>query len=875
MISPDIGGGFGNKVPDLPRLRVRDRRLDRHRQAGEVDGGPLREPDVDRLRPRLPHARRDRGDEGRQDPRRPRGRASPTTARSTPPRSRRSTRPGSSTSSPAPTTSRPRTARSRASTRTRRPAASRTPARSASPRPSTSSSAWSTCSPHELGDRPGGAAAEEPHPPRAVPVREQDRLGRTTPATTRRALRKAMDIAGYDELRREQAEKRERGELMGIGVVVLHRDGRRRAAQAHGHRRPGHGRRRRAARPPDRQGDARHQRADAGPGPRDDVRPDRRRGARHPARGHRGRPRRHRPHAVRPRHLRLALDAGVAARRPRSSRARCATRRGSSPRRCSRSPPDDLEWEKGRWFVKGDPEKGATIQEIAIGAHGSVELPEGVEGDLDAETVYNPPNLTFPFGAYICVVDVDPGTGKVKVRRFIAVDDCGTRINPMIIEGQVHGGLADGVGIALMELIAFDEEGNCLGGSFMDYLHPDRDGGARLGDRLHGHARRRTTRSAPRASGESATVGSPPAIVNAVVDALEPYGVRHMDMPCTPARVWEAMQGRRRRRMIAGALARTRGARCARRASRSWRRRSCARSAPPACTPGDAAIVLADGTIDGLRRRRLRADVGAPARAAGARDGRAAAAADRPRRRGERGARRRARSSRTTRACGRRARDLPRAPAAGAARWSSSATRPIARALAELGRAAGYEVVRRRARRTRATRRSSSPRTATGEEHALAAALGAGVPYVGARREPRRAARSVRASLDAAGGPARAAPRRRPGSTSAPGRRSRSRSRSWPSSSRARAADARGGATRSTRLRHAGRSTRSRTLLVGERWVLLRGLPRGSSRGRRQRPVLAAGGLGGSAAEAAAALRRRRRCSTTCSARRAPAGSTS
>ena len=134
--------------------------------------------------------------------------------------------------------------------------------------------------------------------------------------------------------------------------------------------------------------------------------------------------------------------------------------------------PEDLEWEKGRWFVKGDPTRGKTIQEIALGAHGTVALPEGIDGNLDAEVTYDPPNLTFPFGAYICVVDIDPGTGKVKVRRFVAVDDCGTRINPMIIEGQIHGGLADGVGMALMEFIGFDEQGNCLGGSFMDYLIP-------------------------------------------------------------------------------------------------------------------------------------------------------------------------------------------------------------------------------------------------------------------------------------------------------------------------------------------------------------------------------------------------------------------
>jgi len=205
--------------------------------------------------------------------------------------------------------------------------------------------------------------------------------------------------------------------------------------------------------------------------------------------------------------------------------------------------PEDLEWEKGRWFVKGDPDQGKTIAEIALAAHGTMELPEGVDGNLDAEVTYDPPNLTFPFGAYICVVDIDPGTGMVKVRRFVAVDDCGTRINDMIIEGQIHGGLTDGVGMALMEIIRFDEEGNCLGGSFMDYLIPT---AKEVPDWETGH----TVTPSPhhpigaKGIGESSTVGSPPAIVNAVVDALEPYGVRHVDMPCTPDRVWAAMQGR-------------------------------------------------------------------------------------------------------------------------------------------------------------------------------------------------------------------------------------------------------------------------------------------------------------------------------------------
>ncbi len=202
----------------------------------------------------------------------------------------------------------------------------------------------------------------------------------------------------------------------------------------------------------------------------------------------------------------------------------------------------DLEWVKGSFQVKGDPTKSVTIQDIAMRAHGAGDLPDGVEGALEAQICYNPENLTYPFGAYICVVDVDPGTAEVKVRRFVAVDDCGTRINPMIIEGQVHGGLTDGVGMALMEMIAFDEDGNCLGASLMDYLIPT---ALEVPDWETGH----TVTPSPhhpigaKGIGESATVGSPPAIVNAVVDALKPFGIRHADMPLTPSRVWDAMQG--------------------------------------------------------------------------------------------------------------------------------------------------------------------------------------------------------------------------------------------------------------------------------------------------------------------------------------------
>jgi carbon-monoxide dehydrogenase large subunit len=204
--------------------------------------------------------------------------------------------------------------------------------------------------------------------------------------------------------------------------------------------------------------------------------------------------------------------------------------------------PDDLEWQRGVFNVRGVPGASVTIQDVARRAHGPGDLPDGMEGALEAQISYSPGSLTYPFGAYICVVDIDPGTAAVKVRRFIAVDDCGTRINEMIVEGQIQGGLTDGVGIALMELVSFDEDGNCLNASLMDYLIPtalevpDWENGSTVTPSPHHPI-------GAKGVGESATVGSPPAVVNAVIDALEPYGVRHLDMPCTPSRVWEAMRG--------------------------------------------------------------------------------------------------------------------------------------------------------------------------------------------------------------------------------------------------------------------------------------------------------------------------------------------
>src|SRR3954466_9676379 len=253
------------------------------------------------------------------------------------------------------------------------------------------------------------------------------------------AMRKALDMAGYDELRREQAEKRERGELMGIGLsfftesvgagprkhmdilglgmadgaeLRVHPTGK--AVVRIGVQSQGQGHETTFAQivaeevgiPPE-DIEVIHGDTDQTPFGLGTY-------------GSRSTP------------VSGAAVAMVSRKIRDKAKIVAATMMEASV--------DDLEWEKGRWFVKGNPSQGKTIQEIAMGAHGTLDLPDGVEGNLDETAVYSPPNLTFPFGAYIAVVDVDPGTGQVKVRRFIAVDDCGGRINPMLVEGRIHGG---------------------------------------------------------------------------------------------------------------------------------------------------------------------------------------------------------------------------------------------------------------------------------------------------------------------------------------------------------------------------------------------------------------------------------------------------
>src|SRR4249919_2510400 len=200
---------------------------------------------------------------------------------------------------------------------------------------------------------------------------------------------------------------------------------------------------------------------------------------------------------------------------------------------------DDIEYEAGKFSVKGAPDKAKTIQEVAFAAY--TDFPDGMEAGLEGTYYYDPPNLTYPFGTYAVAVEVDADTGEWDVKRMVAVDDCGVRINPMIVEGQIHGGLTEGYGIAKMELITFDEAGNCIGSNFMDYLLPTawETPKFELGE---------TVTPSPhhpigaKGVGESATVGSPAAYVNAVIDALRPYGVKNIDMPVTSSKVWDAIQ---------------------------------------------------------------------------------------------------------------------------------------------------------------------------------------------------------------------------------------------------------------------------------------------------------------------------------------------
>ena len=354
------------------------------------------------------------------------------------------------------------------------------------------------------------------------------------------ALKKAMDIAGYDALRKEQAEKRKKGELMGIGIcsfteivgagpskdfdilgikmfdsaeIRVHPTGK--AIARFGTKSQGQGHETTYAQIV----------AEELGIPASDVQVEE--GDTDTA-----------PYGLGTYASRSTPTSGAAASLAARKIRNKAKAIAAHLLECAEA---DLDWVPGRFFIKGVPDKAKTIQECAFAAY--TNMPQGMEPGLEATHYYDPPNLTFPFGSYICVVDLDRGTGEVKVRRFVAVDDCGNIINPMIVDGQIHGGLAQGVGPALYEEISYDEDGNISGGSFLDYYVP-------TALECPKWETDKTITPSPhhpfgaKGVGESATVGAPPAIANAVVDALSHLGVTHVDIPVTPEKVWQLLKAK-------------------------------------------------------------------------------------------------------------------------------------------------------------------------------------------------------------------------------------------------------------------------------------------------------------------------------------------
>ena len=352
------------------------------------------------------------------------------------------------------------------------------------------------------------------------------------------ALRKAMDMVGYEELREEQAEKRARGELMGIGIssfteivgagpskdfdilgikmfdsaeVRIHPTGK--AIARFGTKSQGQGHETTYAQILAEELGIPAMHIQIEEGDTDTA-----------------------PYGLGTYASRSTPTAGAAA-------AKAAHKIRDKARKIAayllEVSEEDLEWEPGKFFVKGAPERSKTIQDIAFAAY--TNHPQGMEAGLEATHYYDPPNLTFPFGSYICVMDIDPKTAEMKIRRFVAIDDCGNIINPMIVTGQVHGGLAMGIAPAMYEELIYDDEGNILNGTFMDYLLPT---SVETPNWETGHTITPSPHHPLGAKGvaESPTVGAPPAVANAVVDALSHLGVTHVDIPVTPFKVWKILK---------------------------------------------------------------------------------------------------------------------------------------------------------------------------------------------------------------------------------------------------------------------------------------------------------------------------------------------
>jgi len=354
------------------------------------------------------------------------------------------------------------------------------------------------------------------------------------------ALKKAMAMIGYDELRKEQAEKRKRGELMGIGIssfteivgagpakqfdilglkmfdsaeVRIHPTGK--VIARLGTKSQGQGHETTYAQILAEELGISSDFISIEEGDTDTA-----------------------PYGLGTYASRSTPTSGaaaaMAARKIRDKAAKIAAQ-------MLEVSPDDIEWKDHKFQVKGVPDKSKTMAEVAFAAY-TTPL-EGMEAGLEAVDYYNPPNLTFPFGSYICAVDVDKETGQVKVRRFVAVDDCGVIINPTIVDGQIQGGLTMGFAPAMMEEIPYDADGNNRAGSFLEYLLP-------TAVETPKWETGKTTTPSPhhpfgaKGVGESATVGAPAAIVNAVLDALEPYGVTNIDIPLSAHKVWKAIHSK-------------------------------------------------------------------------------------------------------------------------------------------------------------------------------------------------------------------------------------------------------------------------------------------------------------------------------------------
>jgi carbon-monoxide dehydrogenase large subunit len=208
------------------------------------------------------------------------------------------------------------------------------------------------------------------------------------------------------------------------------------------------------------------------------------------------------------------------------------------------STPDKIEFVDGKLMTRGDSGGAMSFNEVVSIAYNAVKLPPGMEPGLEATRFFEPSNFTFPFGTHVCVVEIDEETGEPRITKYVAVDDCGNVINPLLVEGQVHGGLVQGIGQALHEEVVYDENGQLLTGSLMDYAVP----------RAHDFPEfelDRTVTPSPvnplgiKGVGEAGTIGSTPAVVNAIVDALSPLGVTHIDMPVRPEKIWRILKGRK------------------------------------------------------------------------------------------------------------------------------------------------------------------------------------------------------------------------------------------------------------------------------------------------------------------------------------------